>query len=51
MSNEESTTLKNILSAGKAEFLEKDFVKAKAHNTRTLFIIWWKLKLKKLINS
>lgn len=25
MSNEESTTLKNILSAGKAEFLEKDF--------------------------
>lgn len=25
MANEESTTLKNILSAGKAEFLEKDF--------------------------
>lgn len=26
MSNEESTTLKNILSAGKAEFLEKTLI-------------------------
>lgn len=32
MSNEESTTLKNILSAGKAEFLEKDFNSASLRN-------------------
>ena len=32
MSNEESTTLKKILSAGKAEFLEKDFNSASLRN-------------------
>lgn len=32
MSNEESTTLKNILSVGKAEFLEKDFNSASLRN-------------------
>ena len=32
MSNEESTTLKNILSAGKAEFLEKDLNSASLRN-------------------
>lgn len=32
MANEESTTLKNILSAGKAEFLEKDFNSASLRN-------------------
>lgn len=32
MSNEESTTLKNILSAGKAEFLEKGFKSASLRN-------------------
>ena len=32
MSKEESTTLKNILSAGKAEFLEKDFNSASLRN-------------------
>lgn len=32
MSSEESTTLKNILSAGKAEFLEKDFNSASLRN-------------------
>ncbi len=32
MSNEESTTLKNILTAGKAEFLEKDFNSASLRN-------------------
>lgn len=32
MSNEESTTLKNILSAGKAELLEKDFNSASLRN-------------------
>lgn len=32
MSNEESTTLKNILSAGKAEFLKKDFNSASLRN-------------------
>lgn len=32
MSNEELTTLKNILSAGKAEFLEKDFNSASLRN-------------------
>lgn len=32
MSNEESTTLKNILSAGKAEFLGKDFNSASLRN-------------------
>lgn len=32
MSNEKSTTLKKILSAGKAEFLEKDFNSASLRN-------------------
>lgn len=32
MSNEESTTLKKILSAGKAEFLEKDFNSSSLRN-------------------